>query len=58
MAHVDRIADKPRFFASFFSGAAKDGLFEVVLVSLGGLAISLFVIAAHMPLSIELATAP
>jgi hypothetical protein len=58
MAHIDRIADKPWFLASFFSGAAKDGLFEVVLVSLGGLAISLFVIAAHMPVAIELAAAP
>jgi len=57
MAHIDRIADKPWFLSSCF-GATKDGLFEVVLVSLGGLAISLFVIAAHMPLGIELAAAP
>ena len=64
MAHVDRIADKPIadkpwFLASFFSGAAKDGLFEVVLVSLGGLAISLFVIAAnYMSVGVQLAAAP
>jgi len=58
MAHIDRIADKPWFLSSFFGGA-KDGLFEAVLVSVGGLAISAFLIAAHyMPVGIELAAAP
>ena len=59
MAHIDRVADKPWFLASFFSGETKTGLFEVALVSLGGLAISAFVIAAlHMPLGMELVAAP
>jgi hypothetical protein len=59
MAHIDRIADKAWFLASFFSGAAKDGLFDVALVSLGGLAISVFLIAAHyMPVGMQLAAAP
>ena len=59
MAHVDHIADKPWFLSSFFSGANKTGLFEAVLVSLGGLAISLFVIAAvYMPFGMELPGAP
>ena len=42
----DRIADNPWFLSSFFGGA-KDGLFEAVFVSVGGLAISAFFIAAH-----------
>ena len=58
MAHIDRIADKPWFLASSFSGAAKTGLFEAVLVSLGGLAISVFLIAAyHIAIGMELAVA-
>ena len=58
MAHIDRIADKPWFLSSFF-GAAKDGLFEVVLASVGGLAISAFLIAAYyMPVGMQLAAAP
>ena len=58
MAHIDRIADKPWFLASFFSGAT-NGLFEVVLVSVAGLAISAFLIAAHyMPVGVQLAAAP
>jgi hypothetical protein len=59
MAHVDRIADKPRFLSSFFSEAARTGLFEAVIVSLGGLAISFFIIAAvYMPFGMELPGAP
>ena len=59
MAHIDRIADKPWFLASFFSGATKTGLFETVLVSLGALAISVFLVAAHyMPVGMQLAAAP
>jgi len=59
MAHVDRIADKPWFLASFFSGATKTGHFETVLVSLGGLAISVFLIAAyHIAVGMQLAVAP
>jgi hypothetical protein len=58
MAHIDRVADKPWFLASFFSGETKTGLFEAVIVSLGGLAISVGVIlAAYMPAVMEL-TAP
>ena len=56
MAHIDRIADKPWFLASFFSGATKTGLFEAVIVSLGGLAISVGVIlAGYMPAAMEFA---
>ena len=58
MAHIDRIADKPWFLGSFLSGAAKTGLFEAVLVSFGGLAISVFLIAAyHIAIGMELAVA-
>jgi hypothetical protein len=43
----------------FFSGATKTGLFEAVIVSLGGLAISVFLIVAiYMPLGMELPAAP
>ena len=59
MAHIDRIADKPWFLASFFSGETKTGLFEAVIASLGSLAISVFLIAAiYMPLGLELPAAP
>ena len=58
MAHIDRIADKPWFLASFF-GSPKTGRFEAVLVSLGALAISVFLVAAHyMPVGMQLAAAP
>jgi len=56
MAHVDRIADKTWFLASFFSGATKTGRFEAVLVLLGCVAIAVGVIlAGHMPSAMELA---
>jgi hypothetical protein len=59
MAHIDRTADKPWFLASFFSGENKNGRFEAVIVSLGSLAISVFLIAAvYMPLGMELPAAP
>lgn len=58
MAHIDRIADNPWFLSSFFSGEAKTGLFEAVIVSLGGLAISVFLIATvHIPSGMEFASA-
>jgi len=54
MAHIDHIADKPRFLSSFFCGAT----FEAGIVSLGCLAIALGVILAHayVPLAMEFAT--
>jgi hypothetical protein len=56
MAHIDRIADQPWFFPSFFSGATKTRRFETVLVSLGCVAISVLVlVAGHMPSAMELA---
>ena len=56
MAHVDRVADKPWFLASFFSGGTKTGLFEAIIVSLGSLAI--VILAAYMPSAIEVVAAP
>jgi hypothetical protein len=56
MAHIDHSADKPWFFASFFSGATKTGRFEAVLVSLGCVALAVGVfLAGHMPAAMELA---
>jgi len=56
MAHIDRIADKPWFLASFFSGETKTGRFETVLVSLGCVALAVGVfLAGHMPPAMELA---
>ena len=46
MAHIDRVAAKPWFRSSFFSSANQTGLFEALIVSLGGLAISVFLIVA------------
>jgi len=47
MAYTDRIADKPWFLSSFFSGETKTGRFEAMIVSLGCLAIAVGVILAH-----------
>jgi hypothetical protein len=58
MAQIDQVAEKPWFLASFF-GAPQTGLFEVVMVSLGGLAIAAFLVAALvMPLGMEVASGP
>jgi hypothetical protein len=50
MTYIDRIADKPWFLASFFSGETKTGRFEAVLVSLGCVALFVgIILAAYMP---------
>jgi hypothetical protein len=59
MTHIDRIEGKAWFLAPFFSGARKSGLFEAVIISLGGLALSVFLIAAHyIPLDGQLLAGP
>jgi hypothetical protein len=56
MTYIDRIADKPWFLSSFFSGATKTGRFEAVLVSLGCVALFVgIILAAYMPAATELA---
>ena len=56
MAHIDRSADELSFFASFFSGEARTGWFEAVIVLLGCVAIAVGVfLAGHMPAAMELA---
>ena len=56
MAHIDRIPDQLSFLSSFFSGEAKTGRFEAVIVLLGCVAMAVGVIlAGHMPSAMELA---
>ena len=56
MTHIDRSVDELSFFASFFSGEAKTGRFEAVIVLLGCVAMAVGVIlAGHMPSAMELA---
>ena len=50
MAHIDRVAGRPYLLSSFVSDASKLGLFEAVVVSLGGLGISVFLIALGIQL--------
>jgi hypothetical protein len=60
MAHIDRSADELSSLSSFFSGEAKTGRFEAVIVLFGVLAISSVgvVLAAYMPAAIDRVAAP
>lgn len=60
MSLIDRVEKlETAFLSSFFSGSAKRaGVFECLIFSLGGLMVSLFLIAHYVPMAVEFPIGP